>query len=306
MALQYKSIDTMKVSRDSNSYTTQQITDFVNQYTSLGLTHLTLNSFLDGTYQTDAYILKWITAIRNAGLKIWWRGTYTNPYDQATPSALTELVSSTPTNHPTWFQNGDIYDMLAESNYGNSIFGGDSTTQKSNWNKWIRDTKASLDAIFLSNNTSGVITGITSITDFTIINSVETETFTALGYATIDHYPADSVSDGNSAVKLVFSDLDRLHAKTNVNIIIGEFGFSRSYDSPQSLQREVLRKIFNEIKNRSWIVGYNYWVGHGGTNYGSYCNLFEKVNNIWAERAALKILSEFYKKGYCSARMTVI
>src|SRR5829696_4713460 len=124
--LTYRCIDTMKVSRDSASYTNAQIVAFVAQYSNLGLTHLTVDSYLDGAFQSDQYILNWVTAIRNAGMKVWWRPAYASPYT-GSPATLTDLVKAFPASHPTYFADGDIYEMLAESNPGGgtNFFGTD-------------------------------------------------------------------------------------------------------------------------------------------------------------------------------------
>lgn len=314
MSLQFKSIDTMKLSRDNTSLSASKIQELVNQYAGLGLTHLTVDCYLNGTFQDDTDIENWVTAVRNLGLKVWWRPGYDNfgttPY---TPTSLKNTILAFPTRRPDLFRNGDIFDMCPEQSpfmndgAGGFIFGiNDVQTLVDAWNPWVQDVKTSLDTLFASNNLSGVITGITSITDFNAKNYVTAATYAVFGYATMDDYPTDNVKDPVKAAKNVVNSLIALYNQAGVPVVVGEYGYHRPNDSDKTLQREVLRKVWNEISKLSWVVGYNYWCGHGGAGFGDFSNLLEQSNGGWRPRPALKTIGEFYTNGKCTKRMDVI
>jgi hypothetical protein len=311
MALQFKCIDTMKLSRDNSSLSASQIQDRVNQYAGLGLTHLTVDCFLNGSFHDDTDRENWVTAVRNIGLKVWWRPGY-DPL-AATPETLKTLLMAFPTRRPDLFQNGDIFDMLPEQSpfmsdgEGGFIFGPeDVPTLVAAWNPWVRDVKTSLDTLFASNNLSGVITGITSITDFNAKNYVTPATYAVFGYACMDDYPTDNIKDPIRAARNVVNSLIALHDHAGVDVVVGEYGHHRSDNADQSLQREILRNVWNEVSRLPWVVGYNYWCGHGGAGFGDFCNLLESVNSVWVPRAALKTIGDYYTKGAPTSRMEVI
>lgn len=309
MPLTIKSIDTMKISRDDTSITMQEIQDTVDAYIGLGLTHLTIDCHFSGALYNQTRIENWITAVRNRGFKVWFRPGW-SALTINVPQDFTDYIVAIINDHPTWFQSGDIYDMSPESTYNQEYFGEGAETRKTNWNQWLRDTKTQMDTELAANNITGVITGITSITDFTILNDVETDTFTTLGYACIDHYPGVGSSTQKSGpervARAVASDLVSLYRKAQVPVVIGEFGFARQSNVAQGYQRDVLRAVMNEISNLDFVTGYNWWCGHGGTGFGDFCNLLEFSGGRWVERAALKTLGDFYKRGDTGDRMVVI
>jgi hypothetical protein len=192
--------------------------------------------------------------------------------------------------------------MLAESSAFNNIFGLDDTTRKANWNQFLRDSYDNLKVVSAANGVNGVEFGITSITDFNVKNYVEAATFNKLGYATMDDYNIDNDTDPATAAGRVVTSLTQLHDKAQVPVVVGEFGFSRNFDTLESLQKEILRAVWNAVSQLPWVAGYNYWCGHGGPGYGDFCNLFQPVGANWRRRLALGTISDFYKYGSCKAR----
>jgi len=170
----------------------------------------------------------------------------------------------------------------------------------------IPSHKLLLDAQFAADGTPGVITGITSIPDINAKNYVTPETYAVFGCAFMDDYPTDNVKDPIRAARNVTNSLRALHDHAGVPVVVGEYGFERNSNADQGLQRETLRAIWNAISNLDWVVGYNYWVGHGGACFGQFCNLLESQAGTWVPRAAFKTIGEYYTKGRCTERMLVL
>src|SRR5258708_615410 len=85
-----------------------------------------------------------------------------------------------------------------------------------------------------------------------------------LGLITIDHYVDQSktigdYSDAKTTVQQTISDLDGFHAKWNVPILVGEWGYQIFQNVPDNLQANVINKMFEAFKSRNYIVGVNYW-----------------------------------------------
>jgi len=308
MAILYKSIDTMKASRDSNTWTNQQKVDHINAIVLNipDITHITVDCFYDmPAYHSYAYIQQWIDAIRSTGKKVWFRGVPS--YSTSTNSAA-EAITITVADieaHPTWFENGDIFEYHPESGpYGFTDGWNNNGTA---WSQWHADMVSACNTAFLGMGKSGVITDIQSIvSSYWTQGDVKSSALTAFNNTiSIDYYPLDS-PDPTRAVKTMMSTLLTLHtAYPTAGIVISEIGCSNTTSSSDSGQREVLRSAFNALAQLDYIKGVNYWVGYNTSNGGGYTQLFQTGSRT-VPRPALKTLSEFYTKGYCSARMDVI
>jgi hypothetical protein len=185
-----------------------------------------------------------------------------------------------PERRPKLFHNGDIFDMLPEqspfmTSGGNGIFGETVQDMIDGWNPWVRRVKTKLVGNFYSHGKSGVITGITSITNFNAKNYVTPTAFAAFGFACMDDYPRDNIKDPIRAARAVTKSLRELHDHAGVPVVVREYGYSRSSDANLGLQWEILRAIWNENSKLGWVVGYSYWVGHGGAGCGQFCNLLK-------------------------------
>lgn len=297
MKLKFRSIDTMKLSRDNTNLTFGQIQSLVNQYQGFYLSHLTVDCFLRDVFHNDIDRENWVRATRNAGFKVWWRPAYGESPPNS-PEGLSEFLMEFPLRRPDLFENGDIFDPLPEgfpfpSSDGEQIFGDTVPEIVANWNAWMPGFMKDMRAMFASIGKSDV-TVLTSITNFSALNYVTPETYQAMGYACIDHYPGIITSTPDAVARSSVSELTRLYNKAKVPVVVGEYGFVRDGDSNQVHQEEVLDGLFNALSKLDFLAGFNYWCGHGGEGYGSYCNLFESKSGAWVPRKATNAVRKFY------------
>src|ERR1035437_366426 len=116
MALTYKSIDTMKISRDSGSITNANKIVHCNALAANipDATHFTLDCYYANFgYQSQAYIKEWVNAVRATGKSVWWRGV--PDWTGLTAAQSITNISNLIATNPTWFANGDIFEFQPES-----------------------------------------------------------------------------------------------------------------------------------------------------------------------------------------------
>jgi hypothetical protein len=314
MALTYKSVDTMKASRDSASLTNQQKVDHCNaivQYVP-GITHITVDCYTNSTgYQSYSYVQEWADAVHNTGKKVWWRAAFniTQAGAEATLQEIYNSIMEGPSANPNWFATGDIFELQPETNpYIGDLTGNAQSI--SDWNAWLRSSATAAEAVF-SGMGKTVDCRIVSITDGyakqgTAIMSQATVT-AMNNRICYDSYPMDATGVNPLAnVSNLLNDIRIIHAAyPTANIILSEIGCNNLHSLTDADQRNQLREAFNALSSLSYVVGINYWVSYNTSGGGGHTQLFQ-TGSLTQPRAALAILSEFYTKGHCSGRMKVI
>lgn len=309
MALTYKSLDTMKASRDSNSWTNQQKKDHCNAIAQFcpDITHISMDCFYDlPVYHSATYVQEWCDAIHDTGKKIWFRGV--PAWDGLTAAQSITNISDLISDNTLWFENGDIFEYCPESHpYMFSDPPDNWNNSTVVWSQWHADMIAGADAAFSGISKSGVITTIQSIvSSYWTQGDVKASALTAFdNQISIDYYPLDLL-DPVKAVKSMMNTLNTLHGTyPTADIIISEIGVMNTKNPTDTQQREILRAALNELSTLDYITGVSYWVSYNTSGGGGYTQLFQ-TNSRTVPRPALKTLSEFFTTGTCHKRMDVI
>lgn len=284
------------------------ITTICNNIASMGVTHIGMEcpldeyNLYDGTDPVAGYPEKWIAAIRAAGCKVYFRGTWNKfegNYDsvRSTPTSVSPtalgvaatVISGADTSsylyltynfiktHAAYFATGDVWAPMPEPE--NQGIGPATTQMFSSYDilgQWLVDLKTTADAAFADISKTGIITGMTSINGGTAITNLNTAKYwSQIGKVCIDHYVPIS-QYGN--------DLDRIHNNTGVDVYIGEVGMTQgmggnpSTDSARATQITNLYTIFS---SKPYLKGIHYFQAVGGgspssediMNYSTYALL---------------------------------
>lgn len=311
MSLTIKSIDTMKASRDSNSWTNQQKIDHCNaivQYCP-DVTHIGVDCYTNNTaYQSYAYVKEWADAVHATGKKVWWRPAFIGTDAGSTLEEIYTAIMEGPSANPDWFATGDIFELQPETNpYIGELTGNAQSI--ADWNAWLREKSTAAEAVFAGMGKT-VDCKIVSITDGYAkqgTNLLESATVTHMNNRVCyDSYPMDGLTTPTKAVQNLYKDLSIIHAAfPSADIILSEIGHNNLRAVSDESQREVLRMAFNLLSTLSYVKGLNYWVGYNTSGGEGSTQLFQTGSRT-APRPALKTLGEYFKKGACTGRMDVI
>lgn len=311
MALTIKSLDCMKASRDSASWTNQQKIDHCNaivQYCP-DITHIGIACFTNNTgYQSYAYVQEWADAVHNTGKKIWWRHAFSGETEATTLEEQYDLIMEGPSVNPNWFATGDIFELQPETHPYIGVLNG-TAQDIADWNTWLREKSTAAEAVFAGMGKT-VDCKIVSVTDGYAKQGtaiIEQATVTHMNNRICyDSYPMDGVTSPTKAVQNLFNDIKIIHAAyPTADIILSEIGHNNLRAVSDDSQREVLRMAFNMLSGLSYIKGINYWVGYNTSGGGGFTQLFQ-TNSRTVPRPALKTLGEYFTKGACTGRMEVI
>lgn len=272
------------------------ITTICNNIASMGVTHIGMEcpldeyNLYDGTDPVAGYPEKWIAAIRAAGCKVYFRGTWNKfegNYDSArsTPTgvgptplgAAATVISGADTTsylyltynfiktHATFFATGDVWAPMPEPE--NQGIGPATTQMFTSYDvlgQWLVDLKTTADAAFADISKTGIITGMTSINGGTAITNLNTAKYwSQIGRVCIDHYVPIS-QYGN--------DLDRIHNNTGVDVYIGEVGMTQGMGgnpSTDSARATQLTNLYTIFSSKPYLKGIHYFQAVGGNNPSS-------------------------------------
>jgi hypothetical protein len=313
-----QSVDTMKISKDTmgGQWTQGQINSEISVDAKLGVTHITIDCPYDdySTYSpviTSGYKTKFITPIRNAGLKVWhrshwnsWEGDYGSyGFVKKTPTsspsmALGDSVSvlnGTDTSsymyqtynyiltHSSEFQAGDIFTPACEVE--NTGVGAGSTNMFADYPtlwKWMRDSITVCNEAFKQIGLGGqVFVGLWGNSGFTALNNLDERTVDSGTWLTIDHYIWDTAQ--------MTTDLSNIYSYYGDPIIIGEWGDYN--DSDPTTNKTLAYNMFGIFQSNSNVVGANYWNDIGG----SYESLF---NSSYIENPNASAIEYYFRGTY--------
>ncbi len=298
MLLGVKSIDTMKASRDTNTWTNQNKIDHINaiiQYAP-DITHITVDCYTNNTsYQSYAYVKEWADAIHNAGKKVWWRPAFI--VSQGGAATLAEIYSAIvegPTANPNWFADGDIFEMQPETNPFIGVLNG-TAQDYADWNTWIRNSITSLTSLFSGMGKTIDCTYVSLTDGYLKAHALEDATVTAMGgKVCVDFYPMDAVDTPESRAANLISELGLINAQyPTANVVISELGTNNLRSIPDGEQEDVLARAFYKLRSVSYLTGMNYWGSYNTSTGGGYTQLFQ-TGSITLPRAALITLGQFY------------
>jgi hypothetical protein len=293
------SVDTMKESKDAerNRLTYAQIAQDVRLAATLNPTHITVNTRME----YPAVMGQWVTAVRQAGKNVWFRLGSDN-CSQTRSSYLAEMQKLIASN-PGFFRSGDVFDGDAEAE--NSCYWTDNCGSSGTYacpdqfNTFVQNLTTYADRSFKQIGVSGVITWIHSTDPGTATSGLLNATTVAIDHntVTVDAYPDGKITDPATAANAWLKELNELHgAWPAAQLVIGEAGYSLNINVADATQHAVLSAEYNAIKRAAypWLVGWNYWVGAGGSSYGGYTNIFVGSTGNWRVRPGASDLAAFY------------
>ncbi len=305
----FSSIDTMKVSRDTETHplADAEIGQIVGVASKLHSQYIAVDTLWD----YPDYMAQWINAIRATNHHVWFRG-HPNQWENnnhtpgiMTPQAYEEVEKQFILAHPTFFQPGDIFDACSEpeeGHYWRATYNTGWTSHAPNtatrdYNAFLRDTTDVADAALHQSGISGVITTIRSTNSFfaTHPDVLEAATVQKFGYVTVDSYPEQGTTDPVEATRLRVDELNAVYNTWRVPIIIGELGYSNRMNVDDATQQAVLKAELVGISQLPFIVGANYWTGPGSNTAGGYTYIIGKANGAWTMRPAASEVAAYFQ-----------
>ncbi len=298
----YQCIDTMKVSRDAAreflskpEYATTFIVKEVAEIKSLGATCIAIDTPYDEEFVP--LIAKWVSASRQQGLNVWFRGNfsgweawfnYPKLKNGAEHSAkLSEFI----TKHADLFADGDILSPAPEAE--NGILGNPWRTEASK--QQLRDfVWQSSDACqrAIAGINKKVHCGWFSANGDVARDIYNHDLLQKAGAVTvIDHYVSSSSRMGR--------DLDTYASKQGLPIMIGEFGapiLDINGPMSESQQAQFVGELFRQFyTHKSTVIGVNYWVLRGGST--------SILNDDGSERQVANVIRDYFMPGQITGRV---
>lgn len=304
-----RSIDTNLLTRDSMlaQLTTPEVIEVVCNLAKFGITHVAISIPMndEGDYvagggtvaPASGYLETWVTAIRNANLKIWWRPTFIEftKGEESGTKGLYNVSRITPTTtiaralgvaatvidgtdtdsylyrmyqfiktNSTLFARGDVWSPFSEpEDEGIGAATTDMFTSFAELGQWLVDLKTVSDDAFethLGYRRDQVLTGMTSVLGTTVEdNQIDSTYWSQIGRLSIAYYvPVDTYDTG----------LETINTNSGgVDLYIGEWGTTGASGSPatDALRSDAISSVLTVFKAKSYIKGVNYFQAVGGS-----------------------------------------
>jgi hypothetical protein len=302
------SIDTMKVSRDTETYpqTTSQINAEVKASASLNVNYITVDTHWD--YPT--YMKTWIDSIRSSGKHVWFR-IQPNQWEDnnfttgiMTPTAYITSLKTFILAHPDYFKSGDIFDGSPEPEQGlywiytygpHWSYNAPNAATKA-YNQFIVDITQTEKNAFTALKIPNIRVVISVNSYFATHNQVlYKSTINQLGLITFDSYPEQKTVSPSVATAARINEIKQIYSIWHLPIIIGEMGYSNEVNVNDTQQEQVLHSEFAAIEKLTYVRGLNYWVGPGSDKSGGYTHILSFTNGNWVIRPAGDDLIDFFQ-----------
>lgn len=266
---QFRSVDTMKLSRDlareklNDPSFDKEIETQVKNIADTGATHIGIGSPYDEEFLP--FLKKWVVAARKNHLKVWFRGNWSSwegwfGYDKK--MTFEQHLAQTTTfikQHPDLFENGDAFTGCPECENGAQ---GDPrmTGKVDEYRKFLIEQHIQSDKAF---KTIGKVVNTSFMSMNKDVADLIMDEATAKGvggYVTIDHYVGEA--------KRVARDVNQLAEKTKAKIVLGEFGApipDLNGEMTEEQQAEWIDEAMNELLKSKNLYGISYWVNKGGS-----------------------------------------
>lgn len=265
---EFQSIDTMKYSRDKArekaadlSYDAE-IQDQIKRIKETGATHVAIGTPYDEEF--IPYMKRWVTAARNNGLKVWFRGNLSGwegwfEYPPINRDTHTEKIRDFILNNPDLFEDGDVFSSCPECENGgpgDPRQNGDVTSYRafliSEYNvvkQAFADSNKDVKANYFSMN--GDVARL-------VMDKPTTQALD--GIVTVDHYV--------ESVDQLIKDLNEYERLSGGKIILGEWGAPIPDIHGKMSEEEQAAWIDNALLrmiNETNIAGLNYWTHQGSS-----------------------------------------
>lgn len=289
---QFRSIDTMKYSRDPSreklidpTYDVvidQQVKDIAET----GATHVAIATPYDAEFLP--MLERWIRAARKYNLKVWFRGNWSGwegwfDYPKITRAEHIAKTNAFIHQHPDLFQDGDIFSACPECENGgpgDPRMNGDVTGHR----KFLIDeynvTKQAFKDIgkHVASNYDSMNGDVARL----IMDKPTTKALD--GIVVVDHY----VKTPDQLV----SDIKQFAEQSGGKIVLGEFGAPIPDINGEMNEKEQalwIKESLQKLRETDELIGVNYWTNVGGSthlwnNDGTPRKAVEEITNIYQEQ----------------------
>ncbi|MBI4080858.1 MAG: hypothetical protein HY430_03765 [Candidatus Levybacteria bacterium] len=296
---EFKSIDTMKYSRDrareklNDDAFDAVIDQHMVNIAQTGATHVGIATPYDDEFYS--YLVRWVNFARKHNLKIWFRGNWSGwegwfKYPKISRVEHIEKTKQFILSHPELFQDGDVFSACPECENGGP---GDPRL-----NKDIQGHRKFLIDEYLVTKDAFQSIGKNVATNYNSMNGdvarliMDRETTKALGgLVVIDHYVA-------SPDQLV-SDIRQIAAASAGNVVLGEWGAPILDINGKMTEEEQTRWIEEALMKlilTRQVKGLNYWT------YSDSSTALWKSDGT--PKQAVSALTRYYNPKYIGIAIT--
>lgn len=287
-----RSVDTMKSSRDlaraklHDKAFDETIKTEVQLIKGMGANYIALGTPYDDEFLP--FLKRWVSAARAEGLKIWYRGTFSN-YEgwfgytkNMSPAQLLTRTSQFIEAHPDLFEEGDIFDPCPEcENAGH----WKQPLLDDTYNQFMKEKDDVLEQSFKKINKK-VIYNWNSVIGGRAKDVLKGDTFSHLGNViALDHY----VSDTNNYEEYIKYFNENFETVS----IFSEFGApipDLHGKMTEQQQADFIEKIMQEFyQHKENVAGVNYWVLSGGTT--------SLYNADYTPRKVVNVMKKYFMPG---------
>ncbi len=268
-----RSIDTQVVSKHWENVSRESIKEQVNLIKVNGANYVAIGT----PYDRLEDMRMWVEEIHSAGMNVWFRSHWIGwEGDEGVPATLkpNEYLEKTKNfivSNPELFREGDSFAVCVEAeNVGIGL-----GMRFLNWEEFKTFL---LNEIFVANQVFEEIgmkgkihTNWLSVNGWTAKNILNKELSGIIGMVTVDNYVGQTktIGESDSSEKLVnqtLDDLNTIHEKLNVPILIGEWGYQIYQPVSDVRQANVINQMFMKLRTLDYLIGVNYWVHMGNTS----------------------------------------
>lgn len=294
----FQSIDTMKYSRDlarekqPDSSFDLVIQSQVTAIAETGATHVAIGTPYDKEFLP--YLRRWVTAARQANLKVWFRGNFSGwegwfGYKRITRDEHQELLKAFIVNNSDLFADGDLFSSCPECENGgpgDPRLNGDLAGHRQ-----FLIVENRLVKLAFSQINKKIPANLNSMNGDVARLVMDKDTTQKLGgLVVIDHYVA-------TPEKLV-ADIRQIAQSSGGLVILGEFGAPLPDIHGHMTEEEQaawLGKALKFLAEEKSVSGLNYW-----TNTGSSTRLWDENGR---SRQAVAVLKTYFSPPFLSGRV---
>ena len=307
--------DTMKSSRDTMSYDASVVTNLK----ALNPTHLTICT----SYDYPTLQGQWVSGIRAAGKKVWWRCMWNQWQDLWGSTGILmpfpyiqQLLGWLQANGTTLLAAGDIFDFCPEPNnglYWASQYGADWSTVNAAVNEYNGFIQMAISMVkgWLSQNglgpdgPNGVETRVNSQSSYAATTPAFLFPSTTLeNFISADLYPDAGLTSPSAATAALMAQIASVKAAFPSLIFnLAEHGYDSSTVCNDALQNSVLEAeylgaggilaTYGSVEDLNMC---NYFCGPCDLSNPGLANILEGTTDAWTPRSGAAQISTFYEE----------
>lgn len=277
-----RSIDTQVVSKHWPDVSREAIREQVMMIKDLGANYVAIGT----PYDKVDELKMWAEEAHSQELNVWFRSHWAAwEGDEGRPATMqpNEYLQSTKQfiiANPDIFKLGDSFTMAVEAEQVGVGLGKRFLTWDEYRNFLLAEISISNEAFKEIGLGGKIHTNWLSVNGWVVENQFTDELVKHLGLIVVDHFTGQTNTigqpdDPDEVVEKTMKDIGSYYRRWNVPIMIGEWGYQIYQKVPEDVQAEVVEKMLNELRSRSYIVGMNYWTHMGnsasliGDEYGA-------------------------------------